>query len=202
MLRRLFTIASVLSLLLLLGMSFLWMQTYKHRSRVKYARRNHPLVILESSGGKFVILTLSNWTTDVPLVRTQDDKPVGIHVLSWGAHQVTQHRDAWLIKMCVTGDAAMVDRSVIDQVSDRPFRFYVLGYVGIAGALAILPAAWLFAYVVIAVVKGRRARLDPNQPRCAICNYNLTGNTSGVCPECGTAHKGDRVVSPSGGSLG
>jgi hypothetical protein len=126
-LRRLFTIASVLSLLLLLGISFLWMQTYKHRSRVKYARRSYLLVILKSSGGKFVILTLSNWPTDVPLVRTQDDKPVGIRVPSWGVHLGTQHRDAWLVKMRITGDAATVDPSVIDQDSDRPFGLYVPG---------------------------------------------------------------------------
>ena len=24
------------------------------------------------------------------------------------------------------------------------------------------------------------------QPLCKICDYNLTGNISGVCPECGT----------------
>src|SRR5262249_52408076 len=26
-----------------------------------------------------------------------------------------------------------------------------------------------------------------HQNRCSMCHYNLTGNTSGVCPECGTA---------------
>ncbi len=30
----------------------------------------------------------------------------------------------------------------------------------------------------------RRSHHPPGQCRC--CNYNLTGNTSGVCPECGT----------------
>lgn len=31
-----------------------------------------------------------------------------------------------------------------------------------------------------------RQRSDDTVPRCAICGYNLTGNVSGVCPECGT----------------
>ena len=26
---------------------------------------------------------------------------------------------------------------------------------------------------------------DPPYPICKTCGYNLTGNTSGVCPECG-----------------
>ena len=25
---------------------------------------------------------------------------------------------------------------------------------------------------------------------CALCGYNLTGNVSGVCPECGTSIEG------------
>lgn len=35
----------------------------------------------------------------------------------------------------------------------------------------------------------------PKQPAlcCGQCGYNLTGNVSGVCPECGTAIVGERV---------
>ncbi|HSZ60129.1 MAG TPA: hypothetical protein VK797_31080 [Tepidisphaeraceae bacterium] len=42
--------------------------------------------------------------------------------------------------------------------------------------LLILPVAWV------------RARLDrvARAGRCQICGYDLTGNTSGTCPECGT----------------
>ncbi len=32
-----------------------------------------------------------------------------------------------------------------------------------------------------------------NEPLCDGCGYNLTGNTSGVCPECGTAIKLEEV---------
>ena len=30
-------------------------------------------------------------------------------------------------------------------------------------------------------------RITPVQPTCRHCGYNLTGNTSGRCPECGTS---------------
>ena len=37
------------------------------------------------------------------------------------------------------------------------------------------------------VLRGRASpALDPDVPHCARCGYNLTGNVSGVCPECGT----------------
>jgi hypothetical protein len=29
-------------------------------------------------------------------------------------------------------------------------------------------------------------RFRPKSGHCRTCNYNLTGNTSGICPECGT----------------
>jgi hypothetical protein len=48
----------------------------------------------------------------------------------------------------------------------------------IAACFAILPAAWL------AGLARRQSRL--NAGGCIACGYNLTGNTSGVCPECGT----------------
>jgi hypothetical protein len=31
----------------------------------------------------------------------------------------------------------------------------------------------------------RRRRIPGDEPFCANCGYNLTGNVSGVCPECG-----------------
>jgi hypothetical protein len=44
---------------------------------------------------------------------------------------------------------------------------------------AILPAFWTVRFIRWA----KRAR-EPG--RCPKCGYDLTGNTSGVCPECGT----------------
>jgi hypothetical protein len=41
---------------------------------------------------------------------------------------------------------------------------------------AILPAIWLFKW-------NQRRKLSPNA--CLGCGYDLTGNESGVCPECG-----------------
>ena len=45
---------------------------------------------------------------------------------------------------------------------------------------AVIAGPW-----TIAVVLRRRSRI--RRGRCLVCGYDLTGNTSGVCPECGSA---------------
>ena len=54
-----------------------------------------------------------------------------------------------------------------------------------------MPPLTLFAMttipvsVAMLVASYRKPRSE--HPTCANCGYNLTGNTSGICPECGTA---------------
>ena len=50
--------------------------------------------------------------------------------------------------------------------------------------------AWLLAAVFAALPAARlhrRARARITHGQCSSCGYDLTGNVSGVCPECGTA---------------
>ena len=45
-------------------------------------------------------------------------------------------------------------------------------------------------YPTVAFIRGPlRRRLRLKRGLCLNCGYNLTGNTSGICPECGTACK-------------
>ena len=48
--------------------------------------------------------------------------------------------------------------------------------------LSLLPTAWAIAAIKAALTSKCRS-----SGRCLSCGYNLTGNTSGVCPECGNA---------------
>lgn len=43
---------------------------------------------------------------------------------------------------------------------------------------SVVPTVWMF--------KLRQRRIQRLRTLCRQCAYNLTGNTSGVCPECGT----------------
>jgi hypothetical protein len=45
-------------------------------------------------------------------------------------------------------------------------------------AFALLP----LGFVILSVVR----RKTSGKSTCTSCGYNLTGNISGVCPECGT----------------
>jgi hypothetical protein len=51
---------------------------------------------------------------------------------------------------------------------------------GPALLFAVMPAFWLAL---------RMTRRPADRTSCGNCGYNLTGNTSGVCPECGEAIK-------------
>jgi hypothetical protein len=51
-----------------------------------------------------------------------------------------------------------------------------------AAAAAVLPVAWLIGLILA----HRRQRARSRAGLCPACAYDLTGNVSGVCPECGT----------------
>ena len=60
-------------------------------------------------------------------------------------------------------------------------------FAGLVGPLVILGV--IAGFIAILHVVGRRdafkARFS-SDPFCTKCHYNLTGNLSGICPECGT----------------
>lgn len=65
--------------------------------------------------------------------------------------------------------------------------------VGIAVTLATLVAVpAISAIATHNVIAGPLRRASRRKsPTCIKCGYNLTGNISGVCPECGTACEED-----------
>ena len=70
-------------------------------------------------------------------------------------------------------------RNLRDLWHDRlDSRLFSISYAWLAAITATLPIVWIVRFSL-----SHRAH---QQGRCAICGYNLTGNTSGVCPECGT----------------
>ena len=59
--------------------------------------------------------------------------------------------------------------------------------------VGVLPLWWPLAlFAVVGYASWRIARIPRRRwqaGRCVKCSYNLSGNTSGVCPECGMAIK-------------
>jgi predicted RNA-binding Zn-ribbon protein involved in translation (DUF1610 family) len=61
-------------------------------------------------------------------------------------------------------------------------KVYVPMYL-LFGIVAVFPGTCLGGFVYARSRRYRRRR----RGECLDCGYNLTGNVSGVCPECGTA---------------
>ena len=72
-------------------------------------------------------------------------------------------------------------RTLVDNTFQAGNSFYVLVLANV-GTLAL-------AYVASRLVydKLRWKHVEPDGTHCCWCGYNLTGNISGVCPECGQA---------------
>ena len=70
--------------------------------------------------------------------------------------------------------------SVAAAVAVLDFRLHPMLVVPVAAAYAMAGVAWWERPGVVAEVRRRRGQ-------CVRCGYDLTGNTSGTCPECGTA---------------
>jgi hypothetical protein len=72
-------------------------------------------------------------------------------------------------------------RAIRDKWHDRLDRQITrVRYLWLVAATAVLPLFWFTA-------KYRQIRRRRLPGVCHTCFYDLTGNTSGVCPECGTA---------------
>lgn len=59
------------------------------------------------------------------------------------------------------------------------FEYWLIGYWKLLILFLLLPARQTFVW--------RRAKVQSKVGLCIACGYNLTGNVSGICPECGTA---------------
>jgi rRNA maturation endonuclease Nob1 len=57
-----------------------------------------------------------------------------------------------------------------------PGRYFALLPLLLAGGIAL--------FLIVRAQRIQKNRPSPND--CQRCNYNLTGNVSGICPECGT----------------
>ncbi len=71
--------------------------------------------------------------------------------------------------------------------------FVLLGSVSVSGSILVLPLLFSVGYATTLLWRVRRRSIAASQRRkrghCGKCDYNLTGNVSGICPECGTRYR-------------
>jgi hypothetical protein len=101
------------------------------------------------------------------------------------------HRDAILLSLLMMWVplVSLIDNS--DEALDRlAFALIILAILG-GGACLIWGSGRAIAYLMNYPERKRIALMERGQ--CAHCGYNLFGNVSGVCPECGRPTPGWQI---------
>lgn len=164
---------AALSLLLCVGMCVLWVRSYWVSDDFLVQANARPLNIhrpwrLTTGRGVFVVSWDGRaqlvWYENVPpswgWLRHRTQSP-------WNLARISMARDVLIYRVSATESLY----TVFPWELDVPFRtLFVL--------LALPSLVWWLCR------KWRRWR-EPLQGHCDACSYNLTGNISGVCPECG-----------------
>ena len=178
MTRRVLNLLTALSLLLCVAVCALWVRSYRRHDRVLYqsdedAAGRQRCFVLGWSRGAFDF----QHHHIVGLGRSYAER-MGLH---------TEHGELGAEALAVPADRGVelagfafllpVTESVPPAVWWH-YTIYVPHY-AVLTAAGILPAARLFP--------GRRRRSPDRHELCRACGYDLTGNVSGVCPECGSA---------------
>ena len=78
------------------------------------------------------------------------------------------------------------DRAVVEASAARPFPNWDWWNVWMVGSRSVIvPIYAVFLAVAVPTLLAWRFWPKPVKPGHCRCGYNLMGNTSGVCPECG-----------------
>lgn len=114
----------------------------------------------------------------------------GIPVRQWGGECNGVGVANGAIAIFVTGPAPRSQCSFGENFGRRfwPWWLVTPSIFGEGPVLCLAIPLWIpFVLTVLpSIIMWRRNR--HRSGRCIKCGYNLAGNTSGVCPECGTAY--------------
>jgi hypothetical protein len=156
---RIFTLATALSLLLCLATAVLWVRSYWFGFGVNWI---HP-VNSPSASGRDV-----EWYV----------------AFGGGRVYVERYFIPFALPAERLGFGFVENRSPLSQdyfdIIESPTRSEILFPIALPFALTLILPLWN-------VYSRLPKPIRPSSTSCPTCSYNLTGNTSGVCPECGTA---------------
>ena len=139
-------------------------------------QRLRPRWILKWLGLLVCALLVTGWIVSIRYLIRHDSRSVEF-ILSSGCAQFTTPNP-------LTCGGWAVHRKSFDEV-----RFWGETYKVTVGGRVLRSATvplWIpFLPVAVATVLLWRRKQFPKTAECSNCGYNLTGNVSGVCPECG-----------------
>ena len=138
------------------------------------------------------------WITGWLQIREMQYGPVGTPVKSnadtdWStiATKVRKNMEKGLIEKAKNNRKAREFLGALQDFESNPTNVprYTIQWSLLSLDIAAIGGLWLTTLVVAMVIQGglvrRRRLLRVRSNRCIACGYNLTGNVSGVCPECG-----------------
>ena len=174
--RYIFNTLTAVSLLLLLATVGLWVRSYWRHDEVELWPRKRLVPGARpwaNTGYDLTFIDLSNGSCQIESVCT-DRKPEAVH---W------HHRS---LDVASFNDGCNFHSNPrIKHIKDRfIFRFDTWWWMRFPLWAAVLPLLVL-PILWSALQLRHRARIRSNV--CLACGYDLTGNESGVCPECGAA---------------
>lgn len=169
---HLFKFAAAVSLIVCLATAALWIRSYWVADIIQKAwsrpeTQTEKFVIIESNEGRLGLYDESESYDDQNLFRAWDQR----FPKKWRRQSGTAQRASAVPGFWHSIGFQLVFSSAQGRRMVTPHWLWVL-------LSAILPVIW-FASAV-------RAWCAPAPHQCAKCSYDLTGNASGTCPECGT----------------
>lgn len=203
MCRRLIQLATALSILLCVATVGMWLSTSDIGEDFFLSTGGGTVWNFNSGTGVLGVTRYSGWPQPVRIYhRIQGADPyqfvTPIFAVEWaGAHRTEWRRGGFYFAhgtVCVMlgkDGTADYDHSALpffqnftSQKFSAPFPFWA---VGIPCWLAIVIFMLLPIFMIGQSAMSRlRRRLRASRGRCYKCGYNLTGNASGFCPECGS----------------
>jgi hypothetical protein len=166
MIRGIFMLASVLSLLLCMGTTVLWTRSYQNCDRF-WAGRGKIVWSVTSLKGTIRLEQTEFFNPDPPA-------KLGCGLDSYGMESVV---------------AAFHASSQFAGFGGwrYPYAYGPLGSGWYTDNVELCVPDWFLLILFSIVPVVRRARKHRRKPlgRCGHCGYNLFGNSSGICPECG-----------------
>ena len=189
--RRLLNLLTALSLLLCIAVCVLWARSYSRAERVRSARSHltgpRQYQVIRSL---FVADGLIVYVGDVTRADYEGDEAITEPLFEPSRQPDGVRRDN------------ATPRGFLDDLNDSDYWPYY-GFLAETRGYAFSPRdgtwytvvsipCWALAAPAALLPAGRlasstRRRFRRRRCACASCGYDLTGNVSGVCPECGVA---------------